>query len=79
MELLREHPNSDFILNAYAKFACMADDAVSYAAVRPKLRDRLSRVAWSDKVSLKDCDEQLPAAAAAARSHTFTPPKFRLR
>jgi membrane associated rhomboid family serine protease len=79
MELLREHPNSDFILNAYAKFACMADDAVSYGAVRPKLRDRLSSVAWSDKVSLKDCDERFPAAAAAARGHTFTPPKFRLR
>jgi hypothetical protein len=42
MELQRQYPQSDFILNAYAKFACMADDAVSYGEVRPKLRDRPS-------------------------------------
>jgi membrane associated rhomboid family serine protease len=76
-ELQRKYPQSDFILNAYAKFACMADDGASYADVRPKLRDRLSSVAWSEKVSLKYCDEQFPAAAAAARGHTFTPPKLR--
>jgi hypothetical protein len=63
-QLRRRHPNSDVILNAYAKFACMAGDTESYIQVRRLLRDRLSAVAWSDKVSLKGCDERFPTAAA---------------
>jgi hypothetical protein len=77
-ELQYTYPQSDVILNAYAKFACMAQDGASYANIRPKLRDRLSSVAWSEAVSLKHCDEEFPAAAAAARGHTFTPPRVRL-
>jgi membrane associated rhomboid family serine protease len=77
MELQRRYPQSDFILNAYAKFACMADDALSYAEVRPKLNTRPSSAAWSDKLSLQTCDLRFPAAAAAA-GHTVTPPRLRL-
>jgi len=77
-ELEREYPHSDVILNAYAKFACMAGDGDTYNEVRPKLKDRLSSAAWSVKVSLEHCDVQFPAAGAAARGHTFTPPKLRL-
>jgi membrane associated rhomboid family serine protease len=57
-DLRREHPSSDFILNEYAKFACMAKDDASYAEVRPQLNGRLSSAAWSQKVSLKVCDER---------------------
>jgi membrane associated rhomboid family serine protease len=63
-QLQRQHPTSDVILNAYAKFACMAGDTESYIHVRRLLRDRLSSTAWSDKVPLKHCDEQFPTAAA---------------
>jgi hypothetical protein len=76
MQLQRQYPQSDFILNAYAKFACMAEDAVSYGEVRPKLNGRGSSAAWSQKVTLLSCDQRFPAAAAAG--HTITPPQFRL-
>ena len=69
-ELQHRHPTSDVILNAYAKFACMAGDTESYIHVRRLLRDRISSVAWSDKVSLKHCDERFPTAAAR---HIATP------
>jgi len=73
MDLQRQYPKSDFILNSYAKFACMANDEASYGEVRPKLEGHLSSSGWSDKVSLKTCDERFPAIAAAARGHTFKP------
>jgi Domain of unknown function (DUF4034) len=57
-DLRREHPSSDFILNEYAKFACMANDDASYAEIRPQLNGRLSSAAWSQKVSPKVCDER---------------------
>lgn len=71
-ELQQNYPQSDFILNTYAKFACMAADAASYAEVRPKLRGRFSSVAWSEKVSLKLCDQRFPSSAIAASP---TPPR----
>ncbi|MDB6092408.1 MAG: hypothetical protein JWN85_5192 [Gammaproteobacteria bacterium] len=78
MDLQRKYPNSDLILNAYAKFACMADDGTSYREVRPKLRDRLATTAWSDKVSLELCDARFPGAAFSTGGHTSTPPRLRL-
>jgi rhomboid protease GluP len=54
--LVARYPKSDYILNAYAKFACMARDADKYNELRPKLQGRVSTVAWSDKVSLSSCD-----------------------
>ncbi len=77
LELRRQYPKSDSILNAYAKFACTANDGSSYGEVRSKLRNHFSSTSWSDKVSLKICDERFPAIAAAARGHTFEPGGFR--
>jgi hypothetical protein len=54
--LLDRYPTSNFILNAYAKFACMAKDETKYQELRPKLKGRFSSTAWSDAVSLKYCD-----------------------
>jgi len=76
LELQRRYPRSDFILNVAAKFACMAGDSGAYGEARPKIQGHLSAVAWSDKVSLQHCDQEFPAAAAAARGHTFTPARL---
>jgi hypothetical protein len=54
--LVDRYPKSNFILNAYAKFACIANDATKYQELRPKLKGRFSSTAWSDAVSLKSCD-----------------------
>ena len=47
----------------------MAGDTESYIQVRRLLRDRLSSVPWSDKVSLQHCDERFPTAAARIAPH----------
>jgi membrane associated rhomboid family serine protease len=62
-DLRKQHPASDLILNASAKFACMANDAASYREARPRLKGRLASHAWSQKVSLKLCDERFPDTA----------------
>jgi membrane associated rhomboid family serine protease len=54
--LVERYPKSDFILNGYAKFACIAHDRDRFLSLRPQLRGRFSSAAWSDAVSLKSCD-----------------------
>jgi hypothetical protein len=56
--MIERYPASDFILNAYAKFACMANDSDKYHELRPKLNGRFSTTAWSDAISLKSCDDR---------------------
>lgn len=56
---LRErYPSSNVLLNAYAKFACMAGDARDFESVRDLLEPRPSAAAWSEEVSLASCDEK---------------------
>jgi hypothetical protein len=77
-ELRHDYPHSDVILNAYAKFACMANDGDTYKDARVQLNGHISSAAWTTKVSLQHCDGEFAAATAAARGHKFTPPKVRL-
>jgi hypothetical protein len=56
--LLERYPRSDYLLNAYAVMACVARDRERYAELRPKVQQRLSAAAWSDKYSLADCDRK---------------------
>jgi uncharacterized protein DUF4034 len=56
--MVERYPKSDYILNAYAKFACMANDGAKFLELRPRLKGRYSTVAWSDAVSLKSCDSR---------------------
>ena len=58
-KMIQRYPKSDFILNAFAKFACLSGDAHEYASVRPLLAKRFSATAWSDKVSIDSCDRKL--------------------
>jgi len=50
------YPKSDYVLNAFAKFACMANDGKKFHELRPQLKGRYSTPAWSDAVSLESCD-----------------------
>jgi hypothetical protein len=60
-ELQRDHPHSDVILNAYAKFACMANDGDTYKDARVRLNGHISTAAWTTKVSLQHCDSEFAA------------------
>ncbi len=55
-ELKWLYPHSDVVLNAFARFACIADDKAEYSALRPLLIGHVSATAWTAKVSLKTCD-----------------------
>ncbi|HET9862294.1 MAG TPA: rhomboid family intramembrane serine protease [Steroidobacteraceae bacterium] len=56
VRLRQRYPRSDFILNLYAKMACVAGDAGTYAALRPYAAARASSQAWSSKRSIETCD-----------------------
>jgi hypothetical protein len=60
-KLREQHPHSDHILNAAARFACIADDGDAYRALRPLLENHISATIWSEKISLESCDRQLAA------------------
>jgi membrane associated rhomboid family serine protease len=58
-ELVKLHPRSDYLLNAYAVMACQIRDRERYAELRKEVGRRLSNSAWSDKYSLDGCDRQM--------------------
>src|SRR5262249_23336169 len=57
--LRRRYPDSDIILNGFAKVACIASDREQYAQLRPLVAKRMSSEAWSQDVSLAGCDKSL--------------------
>lgn len=65
--LLRHHQDSDVILNAFARFACVANDSQEYQQLRPLLEKRRSTVAWTAKTTIQYCDSAMRAPVAAAR------------
>ncbi|HYM44261.1 MAG TPA: rhomboid family intramembrane serine protease [Steroidobacteraceae bacterium] len=65
--MAQHHPQSDVVLNGFARFACLAGDAEEYKQLRPQLTKRYSATAWTAKVTLESCDKKFGIAAAAAK------------
>jgi Domain of unknown function (DUF4034) len=57
--LMKRYPKSKWNLNAYAYFACLADDASTYAVVRAQIGQNLIADAWASNHSPDVCDEHL--------------------
>lgn len=57
--LQERYPESDLVLNAHARFACLADDDVTYRLLRKQMSGRKSATAWSLKTTRSGCDTQL--------------------
>jgi hypothetical protein len=57
-DMAKHHPNSDFVLNGFARFACLAKDAMVYNALRPRLDGHRSPTAWPLGMSIESCDKQ---------------------
>jgi len=55
-ELMERRPQSDYLLNAFARLACQASDWEQYEALRPQVEKRMSSTAWSEKRGLASCD-----------------------
>ena len=56
--LMEDRPNSDYIRNAWGKFACIAGDRSEYEAFHSKLSHHYSASAWSNKISVASCDQK---------------------
>jgi hypothetical protein len=62
--MLRQYPDSDYLLNGYAYMACRAGDSEKYHALRASLKYRLSSTAWSNRYSVAECDRKYAANGA---------------
>jgi hypothetical protein len=59
-EVLRtRYATSDYLLNRFARFACVAGDRFAYRTLRPQTVNRISASAWSQATSLASCDKRL--------------------
>jgi membrane associated rhomboid family serine protease len=56
--LLKQYPDSDYLMNGYAYMACRAGDSEKYHTLKVRLRDRLSSTAWSTRYSPEGCDKK---------------------
>jgi membrane associated rhomboid family serine protease len=68
-ELKKRYPQSDLVLNANARFACLAQDEANYRYLHEAMFGRRSATAWTRKTTRADCDAALwanrkPSAAS---------------
>jgi hypothetical protein len=72
--LANRYPNSFWILNNFASFACIAGDRSTYQDVRHRLGTTLYAEAWSNGYPPTVCDQRLRATVAV--SLTLPPSEF---
>ena len=59
---LRErYPDSDYLLNVFARLACTAESEAEFRQLRPLLESRTSATAWTTETTLAGCDAKYPA------------------
>ena len=57
--LLERYPDSDYLLNGFARIACSADSFQDYRQLRPQLEARKSATAWTIETTREVCDKKL--------------------
>ena len=60
--LVKQYPHSDSLLNAYAKFACIGEDAAKYWELRPAIEQRRSAAVWGHSATVESCDGHFKTA-----------------
>jgi hypothetical protein len=56
--MVRQYPQSEWNLNAFASFACRAGDGPMYAALRVKMGQKVFGDVWVSNYSVDVCDER---------------------
>jgi membrane associated rhomboid family serine protease len=56
--LMEAHKQSDFLLNAFARFACEADAPLAYQVVREEIATRPSATAWTLETTRAGCEKK---------------------
>jgi membrane associated rhomboid family serine protease len=65
-ELMAQHPKSDYVLNVYARFACLAGDQKEYDRIRPEVMKRPSATAWTFKTTQASCNKRVSIGQESA-------------
>jgi hypothetical protein len=65
--MAEHHPQSDYVANGFARFACLAGDADQYKQLRSQVGRHLSATAWTGKVTLESCDKKFGITGAVLR------------
>ena len=58
-QLMKRYPKSTWNLNAFAAFACRANDGATYGALRARIGQNVIAFAWASNYSSDVCDERL--------------------
>lgn len=58
-DLMQRHPKSNWNLNNFAKFACLANDKHTYVSLRKRIGDDIEVAAWSGETTLDLCDHKM--------------------
>lgn len=53
---IERYPSSDYVLNGFARMACLAREWKEFATLRPQLKTRYSASVWTKQVTLESCD-----------------------
>jgi membrane associated rhomboid family serine protease len=61
----QHYPTSDVVVNGFARFACLANDAAQYRQLRTRLTQHFSATAWSTHVTRESCDQKFRIADSA--------------
>jgi len=56
LKLTERYPSSDFVLNAFARFACITADARQYRQLKSRVENRKSSLVWAGKTSFNSCN-----------------------
>jgi hypothetical protein len=72
-ELLDRHPESDYLLNAFANLACRRGDVSVYRSLRAEVAVRPSSAAWRGRVQPETCDERIESLARRGEAIGGTP------
>lgn len=57
--LMKRYPKSKWNLNAYANFACRANDGPTYGVLRARIGQDVMQDAWASNYSVEVCDDRL--------------------
>jgi len=57
--LMKRYPKSKWNLNAFAYFACRADDGLTYGALRARIGQDVMPDAWASNRSAEVCDQRM--------------------
>jgi hypothetical protein len=58
-DLMQKHPKSNWNLNNFAKFACLANDKETFLALRKQIGANIHGAAWGNDASLDLCDHKM--------------------